>query len=226
METLPALALAVAPGLFWLLCFYARDRYDPEPPVWVALVFLLGAAVTFPIGILESTLFALSGGFLGAVIVAPVLEELAKFWVVERTVFRTHVFDEPVDGIVYAAAAGLGFATLENILYISAALDQSFILALGTALVRGAVSVPAHVLFSIMWGYPLGVSQQGPAGRDDPLVLWGLILAIAAHALFNLLLVSGTGLLFLFLLLVPLLWIAALRRIRHALALSPSFRRW
>lgn len=189
------------------------------------LVFLLGGAVTFPIGILEGSLLALSGGFLGSVFIAPVFEELAKYWVVEKTVYRTHVFDEPVDGIVYAAAAGLGFATIENTLYVLSALDQSFLLALQTAVVRGILSVPAHVLFSVMWGFALGVSQGRLSGRHDPIVLWGLCLAVGAHALFNLLLVSGAGVLILILFLVPLLWVMTMNRIRDALALS-SFHRW
>jgi RsiW-degrading membrane proteinase PrsW (M82 family) len=226
METLLAVVLAVVPGIFWLLFFYSRDRYDPEPPVWIMLVFLLGGAVTFPIGILEGGLILLSGGFLGSVLIAPVLEELAKYWVVEKTVYRTHVFDEPVDGIVYAAAAGLGFATLENTLYVLSALDQSLLLALQTAVVRGILSVPAHVLFSVMWGFALGVSQAGSPGRHDSIVLWGLCLAIGAHALFNLLLVSGTGFPVLVLFLVPLLWVATMDRIRDALALSSSRRWW
>lgn len=190
------------------------------------LVFLLGGAVTFPIGILEGSLLAISGGFLGSVLIAPVFEELAKYWVVEKTVFRTHVFDEPVDGIVYAAAAGLGFATLENILYILSALGESFLLALQIAVVRGILSVPAHVLFSVMWGFALGVSQEGFRGRHDSIVLWGLCLAVGAHALFNLLLVSGTGIPVLVLFLVPLLWVVTMNRIRDALALSPFSRRW
>ncbi len=226
METLLAIVLAVAPGIFWLLFFYSRDRYDPEPPVWVMLVFLLGGAVTFPIGILEGSLLAISGGFLGSVLIAPVFEELAKYWVVEKTVYRTHVFDEPVDGIVYAAAAGLGFATLENTLYVLSALDESFLFALQTAVLRGILSVPAHVLFSVMWGFALGVSQGGSRRRHDPIVLWGLCLAVGAHALFNLLLVSGTGIPVLFLFLVPLLWMVAINRVRDALALSPFSGRW
>jgi len=225
METILAVILAIAPGIFWLLFFYSRDRYDPEPPAWITFVFLLGAAVTFPIGILESSLLALSGGFLGTVLVAPVFEELAKYWVVERTVYSTHVFDEPIDGIVYAAAAGLGFATIENTLYILSALDQSFVLALQTAAIRGIISVPAHVLFSVMWGFAIGVSQQGPYGKADPIVFWGLCLAVGAHALFNLLLVSGIGFPVLLLFLVPALWMATMNRIRDALVLSPLYRR-
>jgi RsiW-degrading membrane proteinase PrsW (M82 family) len=226
METLLALIMAVAPGIFWLLFFYSRDRYDPEPPVWIMLVFLLGGAVTFPVGILEGSLLALSGGFLGSVLIAPVFEELAKYWVVKKTVYGTHVFDEPVDGIVYAAAAGLGFATLENVLYILSALDQSFLLALQTAVVRAILSVPAHVLFSVMWGFALGVSQGGFPGRHDPIVFWGLCLAVGAHSLFNLLLVSGTGIPVLVLFLVPFLWVVTMNRIRDAIALSPFSRRW
>ncbi|MCQ8893741.1 MAG: PrsW family glutamic-type intramembrane protease [Methanolinea sp.] len=227
MEILLVLMLALAPGLFWLLYFYRKDIYDPEPPAWIALVFLLGAAVTFPVGVLESGLDLFFGSILGTVVAAPVCEELAKFWVVKKTVLRTRVFDEPVDGIVYAAAAGLGFATVENALYIFSALDQSLVFALETAIVRGLLSVPGHVLFSVMWGSALGVSKVLAASNEDHVVLWGLGLAIGAHALFNLLLLlSDIGFALLVLGLLPLLWVMAMRRIRKALKIS-SFRwRW
>lgn len=218
MDTVLAVLLGVAPGIFWLFFFYSRDTRDPEPPVWVILVFLLGAAVTVPVGLVEALLLDNVGGFLGAVVVAPVAEELAKFWVVEKTVYRSHVFDEPIDGIVYAAAAGLGFATLENILYVLNALDLSVFHALEVAAVRAVLSVPAHVLFSTMWGFSLGISQIYPSGRGL-LVAGGLILAVSAHGLFNFLVLVGYGTPVLVLLLVPVLWGVAMNHVRVARAL-------
>ncbi|HNQ30473.1 MAG TPA: PrsW family glutamic-type intramembrane protease, partial [Methanolinea sp.] len=106
MERWLLFLLAMAPGFLWLYYFYSKDRYDPEPVVWVLGIFLLGATVTVPVAVLEGVLGAVAGGILAAVVVAPVCEEIAKFFVVKKTVYRSRVFDEPVDGIIYAAAAG------------------------------------------------------------------------------------------------------------------------
>lgn len=220
MEFWLILPLALAPGLLWLYYFYKKDRFEPEPFVWILIVFLLGAAVTFPVGIIETILEVITGSLLATVIVAPACEEIAKYWVVKKSVYRSGEFDEPVDGIIYAAAAGLGFATLENVLYLFSALDESLVLALQTGVVRGLVSVPGHVLFSIMWGAALGMARfmPGPEGKG---VVWrGLALAMVAHALFNFLLYSALGFAVLILVFVPLLWVLAERHIRHALALS------
>ncbi|OPX70064.1 MAG: hypothetical protein A4E37_00177 [Methanoregulaceae archaeon PtaB.Bin056] len=220
MERWLIFLLAMAPGLFWLYYFYSKDRYDPEPVVWVLGIFLLGATVTVPVAVLEGVLGAVAGGILAAVVVAPVCEEIAKYLVVKKTVYRSRVFDEPVDGIIYAAAAGLGFATIENILYLFSAFDESLLLALQTGVVRGLISVPGHVLFSVMWGSALGMARFMPEQEGNRLVRNGLVLAMAAHALFNLLLFSAVGFAVLVLVLVPLLWVLTERHIRNSLSHS------
>lgn len=220
MERWLLFLLAMAPGFLWLYYFYSKDRYDPEPVVWVLGIFLLGATVTVPVAVLEGVLGAVAGGILAAVVVAPVCEEIAKFFVVKKTVYRSRVFDEPVDGIIYAAAAGLGFATIENILYVFSAFDESLLLALQTGLVRGLISVPGHVLFSVMWGSALGMARFMPEKEGSALVRNGLVLAMAAHSLFNLLLFSAVGFALLVLVLVPALWMLTERHIRHAVAHS------
>ncbi len=223
--SLPLLLLALAPGVFWLVYFYSRDRYEPEPLSWVLTVYLLGMAVTMPVAILEGGLELATGSFISAILVAPVVEELAKYLVVRKTVYESQEFDEPVDGIVYAAAAGLGFATLENVIYVFSSYQESLVLALETGLLRGVLSVPGHVLFSAMWGYALGQARFLPVRRGKAVIFQGLLIAMAAHALFNFLLISDLGFAILALVVVPALWIAVHRRIRTSLEES-SFRQY
>ena len=220
METSLLLLLAIAPGIFWLWYFYSRDRYEPEPLSWVVLIYFFGIAVTIPVAIIQGVLGLFLPMIVIAVLVAPVFEEIAKYTVVRNTVYETKEFNEPVDGIVYAAAAGLGFATLENVLYVFSALESSLFLAVQTGIVRAFISVPGHVLFSAMWGYALGRARFMPPGKRPAVILGGLLLAMAAHSLFNLLLYSALGFAVLILVVVPLLWLAVHRRIRDALFLS------
>jgi protease PrsW len=209
--------------VFWLWYFYRKDRYEPEPLSWVLLIYILGAAVTVPVALIEGVMGAVLPEFLIVVLVAPVVEELGKYLVVRKTVYESAEFDEPVDGIIYAAAAGLGFATLENVVYVFSALETSMVLALGTGLVRAVLSVPGHVLFSAMWGYSLGKARFIPKEKRPAVIAAGLMLAIVSHALFNLLLFDAIGFAVLVLVVVPLLWFAVQKRIDQAL-LSSIYR--
>jgi RsiW-degrading membrane proteinase PrsW (M82 family) len=217
------LLLAIGPALFWLWYFYHRDKYEPEPLAWIVMIYLLGMAVTIPVALIEGVSSLFLSEFLVAVAVAPVIEETGKFLVVRRTVYETQEFDEPIDGIVYAAAVGLGFATLENIIYVFSALETSFTFAIQTGIVRAFLSVPGHVLFSTMWGDALGRAKFLPSNRRSGVIAGGLVLAIISHGLFNLLLYDAIGFAILVLVLMPILWMTVLRHINTAL-LSSIYR--
>jgi len=217
METGPLLLLAVAPAVFWLWYFYQKDRYEPEPLAWILTIYIFGMAVTIPVALVEGIFTLFLADFFITILIAPVVEEAGKYLIVRKTVYESGEFDEPVDGIVYAAAAGLGFATLENIIYVFSALETSFAFAIQTGLVRALISVPGHVLFSAMWGYALGKARFLPAPRRPRVILWGLILAMASHALFNLLLYDAIGFALLVLVVVPAFWFAVQRRIDESL---------
>lgn len=220
METGYLFLLAIAPAAFWLWYFYNKDRYEPEPLSWILMVYVLGIAVTIPVAFIEGVIGEVLPEFLIVVMVAPVVEESGKYLVVRKTVYESWEFDEPVDGIIYAAAAGLGFATLENVIYVFSALETSLFLALQTGLVRALISVPGHVLFSAMWGYALGKARFLPAEKRPGVIATGLILAMASHALFNLLLYDAIGFAVLILVVVPLLWFSVQKRIDKALLAS------
>ncbi|MDD1708638.1 MAG: PrsW family glutamic-type intramembrane protease [Methanoregulaceae archaeon] len=220
METGYLFLLAIAPAAFWLWYFYNKDRYEPEPLSWILFIYLLGIAVTIPVAIIEGVMGEFLPEFLIVVMVAPIVEEAGKYLVVRKTVYESGEFDEPVDGIIYAAAAGLGFATLENVIYVFSALETSLVLALQTGLIRAVISVPGHVLFSAMWGYSLGKARFLPAEKRPVVIAGGLILAMASHSLFNLLLFDAIGFAILVLVVVPLFWFAVQKRIDQALLSS------
>jgi RsiW-degrading membrane proteinase PrsW (M82 family) len=212
---IPLLVLSLAPGIFWLWYFYHRDRYEPEPLSWIVVVYFLGIAVTIPVAIIEGIAGLFISGVIIAVIVAPVVEEYGKYFVVRHTVYTTPVFNEPMDGIVYAAAAALGFATLENVIYVFS--SETIPDALGTGIVRAVLSVPGHALFSIMWGYALGRARFLPPGQRPGVIGAGLILAMVFHGIFNFLLIFDLGFALLVLVLTPVMWWLVNRDINRAL---------
>lgn len=221
-EPLVIFVLALAPGVFWAWYFYHRDKFEPEPAALIVKVFLLGALATFPIAFIEGFvgLFIASPLSMGAVI-APIVEEYGKFAVVHRFVYHNIEFDEPMDGIVYAATAALGLASVENVIYVFTAYLISPELALDTIAIRAIFSVPGHALFSSVWGYALGRAKFTAADRRSGIILRGLILAMVLHGIFNFLLFSteffAYALVVFILVLIPGLWILANRNIKQAL---------
>lgn len=199
MPVLVVFVLALAPGLFWLWVVYRRDRFRPEPRALVVRTFLWGMAAVVPVAVLEAAvLLLLVPDALGVLmssraplatavtfaLVVGVVEEAGKFLVVRRTVYGSPYFDEPTDGLVYAAAAALGFASLENFVYLLSFGWQAI-------LVRGAVSTVAHVIFAGLWGYPL--ARHRVLGSSAFWVWLGLGAAIAAHGLFDFLILAEGG---------------------------------
>jgi RsiW-degrading membrane proteinase PrsW (M82 family) len=192
MQFLTILVLGFTPGLFWLWLIYSRDKYRPEPRRLVIRTFLLGIAVAVPVAIAEvfvgrpvipatmniqnATLTTGQALYL-AFVVAGLIEELAKFIIVRFTVYHSPYFDEPIDGIIYASAVALGFASIENVGYMLSAGWQ-------VILVRGWFTALGHVIFTPFWGYALG-RRALAQGRGSSLVVAGLLGAIGLHGTFD-----------------------------------------
>lgn len=198
-------ALPVLVSLLWLAFVRRFDRAHPEPWLLVLLAFgggLLAAwcagavqwvvAAQFPavpdalqrLAEAEVPTGAWWRGAVVAFLYAGVLEESVKLAAFALTVARRREFDEPVDGIVYAAAIALGFAAAENVRYFA---DGN----LAPALVVGRtfVAVPTHVFLSSLWGRRLGERLVDPRARVWP----ALVLAMALHAGFDLLSITARG---------------------------------
>ena len=199
MQFLLIPVLGLAPGIFWLWLIYSRNKYHPEPKRLVIRTFLLGMAVVIPVAFVELALMLpyvfghlgnlkdlnvenLSRMSLGqmaymAFIVAGFTEELFKFLVVRTTIYSSPYFDEPIDGLVYSSASALGFASLENVSYMTQYGWQLI-------LVRAPISTMAHVAFSALWGYPLAMKKMKK--KNATLWLWlGLLGAMIGHGMFD-----------------------------------------
>jgi RsiW-degrading membrane proteinase PrsW (M82 family) len=124
-------------------------------------------------------LSAIATGML--IVVGPV-EETSKFLAVRFGAYRTRYFEDPIHGLVYASAAALGFASLENLIYVLQFGE-------GVMLVRAPISTVAHLVFSSLWGYGLGVHQYHGRTRKR-LLLVTLGGAALLHATFNIALFS------------------------------------
>lgn len=220
MKAVIVLSLAFAPGVFWLWYFFRLDRLEPEPLHLVRTSFLLGMAAVVPAALVEIP-FSRISQLATVVFVAPLVEELCKYLVVRLSVYRNTEFDEPMDGVIYAVAAALGFASLENVFYLLSEYGKGtgpFAMVTAT---RALLSVPGHALWSGMWGFALGCAKFSDPQFARSLVIRGLVIAIGLHALFNLLCLSGPIWPLGMVVLVPLMWRMLHRRIEAALRASP-----
>ena len=150
---------AIAPSLILVWFFHARDAF-PEPPKVLWTTFFLGVATVAPVLLFawpayhwaQQIGFALAQGFVAAFFGAAIPEEIFKLLVLWGYSMRQRDFDEPMDGIVYGVTASLGFATLENILYVSSEGGA-------TAIMRAFTAVPGHALLGAIMGYFVGRAQ-------------------------------------------------------------------
>ena len=196
----PAAAVVVAaiPSLLWLSYFYLHDRHEPEPKHYVFGVFLVGAFIAGPIAgfvvtelgprspLAAPSLDPLSPErIVYVVLVVAVTQELAKYAAVRYTLYASPEFDEPLDGIIYATAAGIGFATHENVIFLSR-VGGEVLLSVGVA--TAVVTTLAHACFAGVMGYTLGRAKfvcKTRLRRTATLAV-GLIAAIALNGQFSL----------------------------------------
>lgn len=180
------LALAILPGIVICYVIYKSDRYDKEPRSMLTLAFTLGVLTTIPAVYLERL-----GSILGFSAHSPVLwnvatmafvvvgltEELMKFLVV-RYLMRLPTFNEPIDGIVYSVMVSMGFATLENILYVATHGTE-------VALMRMFTAVPAHAVFGIVMGFWIGLAKFADTKGFMRFLLLGLLSATLLHGAYD-----------------------------------------
>jgi len=213
------LTLAVAPGIFWLWYFLAKDRLRPEPLSLVRRVFFAGALSAFAAGLLEVGALDASGlsnaaGRPNAVIAAAligVIEESVKFAAVLVTAYRHTHFDEVIDGIIYAVTASLGFATVENLFYVFGG-------GVSVGVARALLSVPGHAFFGAVMGYYLGVAKFST--RETRWLFSGLGLAILAHTIYDALVFSQSAYALAVIPFVLLLWRRSIILTRRAAAME------
>ncbi|MDR7189339.1 RsiW-degrading membrane proteinase PrsW (M82 family) [Microbacterium sp. BE35] len=194
--SLIGMVLAVVPLVGVLLAVRIVDRWEPEPRGLLILAIAWGAiaAVGIALGVdlLLSMVFGPATGareVLQTVVQAPVVEEFAKglgVFLIFATARRA--FDGPIDGIVYGALVGAGFAFTENIQYFAVSfIEGGATETTTTFFLRGILSPFAHVMFTSVTGFALGLAARRGLSTGQAIGpgLLGLAGAIALHAFWN-----------------------------------------
>ena len=224
------LLAALVPAAFLMVQVYRLDRIEKEPAGLLLKLVLFGALSGLAAGAIEGALtrvldVTLGGGMLRLVLenflAVALVEEACKRWVVLKFAWRHPAFDYRFDAVVYCVFSALGFAALENILYVA---EYGFAVAVSRAL----LSVPGHCFFAVYMGIYLGQAKmaeramQGyyielPDETPGQYLRASLLVPTLLHGFWDFSLSVGGGLMtVLFYLFVLAFFIDAYRKLRFA----------
>ena len=219
------LIASITPVIIFLFLIYKRDQIK-EPPAILAKCFFggfLSIIITLILVILIQLIIPeFSSPFLKsfyeAFLTAGLPEEFSKFLILYWIVWKSKDFDQYYDGIIYAVFVSLGFALIENILYV-------FKGGMSVALMRSVLAVPGHGFFAVIMGYYLSLAKFHTGNQKNNLLLKSLFIPVLFHGLYDFtLMYAGNskdnplliiGLMISFTIIVIKLWRVGLNRIKR-----------
>ena len=187
---------SVIPILLVALLIYNLDKHK-EPLFLLVELFLGGLISTFlvliitvllkltykDITIINSTLPNIRL-FINILITVGITEEISKWLTTYAIAYNNKEFDELYDIIVYSVLVSLGFATLENILYVTGSNN-----IIGTAIIRGIISIPAHAALGIIMGSFLGLAKMADLKKNKKEkrknIIYSILIPIELHTIFD-----------------------------------------
>ncbi|WP_317367433.1 PrsW family glutamic-type intramembrane protease [uncultured Tyzzerella sp.] len=215
------LYICIAPIVIILLTVYIKDKYEKEPIKLALTGTFYGIVIAVPITFTEKyiTSFAppqhsIYYPFFISFIVASFVEETYKYIILMFLIYKNNNYNEPFDGILYAVYISLGFAIIENILYIF----NPMIGGLYTAIARAIFSVPAHAIFGVYMGYYLSKEKF----FKHKMKIFSLIIAIFIHGVYDLLLfpdIKYSNIFFV--IFFVYIFFISLKRINYYIKISP-----
>ena len=197
-ETEILLYIALLPAIVLLAYVYSKDKVEKEPMRLILRLFGFGALAGPIAAIAETLLFGVFEAIMPIKVVLLILEYFIGVALVEEglkylflsTIRKNPEFNFVFDGVVYAVAVTLGFAALENVLYV-------FTYGLNTAIMRALLSVPGHCAYGVIMGCFFGLARHreisGNASEAKMYYWLALILPVIAHGFFDAGISSGSN---------------------------------
>ncbi len=204
--------VAIAPGLALFSYFYLRKQIAKEPSRTLFHTFLYGAIMTFPIMFIqhvfeEENIF--SHYFIRNVVFTSGLEEFFKWLILLLAIYRHVEFEDAYDGILYGASVSLGFATVENIIYL-------LTYGADTAFLRALLPVSSHALFGVVMGYYIGRAKFAVESNINMYLFLALFAPYSLHFVYNGILTVDNLWLYLIIPFMLFLWWFGLTRVKYA----------
>ncbi|PIC68625.1 PrsW family intramembrane metalloprotease [Sporosarcina sp. P21c] len=206
------LTVAIAPALALFSYLYLRKQIAKEPSKTLFHAFIYGAIMTFPILFIQHVFeeeHVFHNEFFRNVLFTSSLEEFFKWIIIFILVYKTIEFEDAYDGILYGASVSLGFATIENILYL-----LSF--GLNTAFLRALLPVSSHALFGVVMGYYFGKAKFSVASEKAKWIVIAFLAPLLLHIFYNSILFTNDYWLYLMIPFMLFLWWFGLTRVKYA----------
>jgi len=185
---LELLILAIAPVITIVLWIYLKDKYDKEPIHILTKFFTFGVLISVLAIYIEEwfikiNIFSESMDiFYMSFIVAGLVEEGLKSLILIPNLLKEKNFNEKLDGIIYSVFLSLGFATVENIIYM---LYEDPTSAFEVGVIRSIISVPAHMMFGVIMGYYISKYKFTDCKSKKRNLILAIILPILLHGVFD-----------------------------------------
>ena len=196
--------LAVIPSMVLFFVVWYGDKVEKEPPKLLLKLVLFGclstvSAVIFGllgelvVGLFldtESLIYLIVDNFL----LTALIEEGGKFFFLKIGTWKNKECNYTFDGVVYAVAVSLGFATIENILYV---ISNGILGGIFVAIIRALLSVPGHVIFAVFMGYYYGLAKyaeaEGDSGKCRKNLVKALLVPTLLHGFYDFCLSTESG---------------------------------
>ena len=219
MET-NLLFLALIPGILIIIFIFRKDKVEHEPWSLIFKLLIFGAISCIPAMFMEQFVDSLLPGafrdpvsylIAEAFLVAALCEELCKFLLLSLGSWRHKSFDYRFDGIVYGVSVAVGFALLENVLYVMEG-------GVYVAIMRGLMAVPLHAFCGVFMGVFYGAAKKysivGDHGKARGAVLMALVIPMVIHGIYDSLAFLGEyGTTFILLAFVVFMYIVAIKAV-------------
>lgn len=188
-----ALLAGIIPALIWLWFWLREDNLHPEPRSLIAGSFLAGMVVVVVAIVCEKYVADTVLDIRYRYIAWAIIEEVVKFMAVAIIALRSRHLDEPIDALIYCVTVALGFAALENALFIFSPLESGDVTrSIITGNMRFIGATLVHVVSSASIGFMIGISFYKNSLIKALSLVFGVILASGLHAAFNLSIMNET----------------------------------
>jgi len=189
-----ALLGGILPSILWLWFWLKEDKKKPEPTGLIIMSFIAGMAAVVIVFPLEKIAFELFSDQITLLTSWSIIEETIKFSAIFIVALQSKYFDEPIDALIYMITVALGFAALENSLFlIDPIMNGGLIKSILTGNMRFIGATLLHTVTSATVGIAIGLSFYKNSTTKIISVLIGLITAIILHTLFNFFIINGNG---------------------------------
>jgi protease PrsW len=184
----------IIPSLLWLWFWLREDKKKSEPKMLLTICFVLGMISVFFVLPVQKFIQGAVSSHEWQVILWAGSEEIIKYLAVMVVLFKTAYVDEPLDWPIFFITAALGFAALENILFLIKPFSVGEVtVGLLTGQLRFLGSTLLHAVASGIIGISMGLSFHLEGYKKKWYLLVGVIIAIALHSLFNFFIIENSG---------------------------------